>query len=101
PRGIDWTTVATPAQNATFSSDTNLMDGSTYYYRIRSVGPNGPAYSRFGSVASGTTYVAPISDLVASPLSSGIVNLSWSDVTTVSSRIYVVQRWNETTYVTI
>lgn len=75
-----WTQIATPAANATSCSNTGLSAATKYYYRIRATNVVGD--SVFSGEADATTPVAAPSapsSLVANGVSSGQINLAWSD----------------------
>src|SRR5205823_2626196 len=57
--GINFTQIATPAQNATSYNDTaNLLPGTKYYYRIRATNSGGD--SAFSNIANATTAASGI-----------------------------------------
>jgi hypothetical protein len=78
----EWIEVAEVAQNVTRYSDTGLAAGTTYNYRVQTLGP------RFNSVdsdiSSATTQGMPVavyapSNLSASASGSSQINLGWRD----------------------
>ena len=72
-----WTQVATPAQGATGYSDTGVVSGTTYYYRMRTTNASGD--SAYSTTRSGTTkLVAPtLSSATAASISQ--IALVWTD----------------------
>jgi fibronectin type 3 domain-containing protein len=90
----DWDTIATTGQDITTYSDVELSPGTTYYYRViaSNVGGDSPA----SSVAWATTTSDPPSppsppdNLIATPVSSNQIDLTWSDVATETG--YRVER---------
>jgi fibronectin type 3 domain-containing protein len=76
-----WVEVATVGQNVTSYSDTDLVPSTTYYYRV--VALNNGGESAPSSTATATTPPLPPpppSGLTAEPVSSGRIDLSWTDV---------------------
>lgn len=75
-----WTSVATPAANATSASNTSLTSNTAYYYRIRATNTGGDSTN---SATANTTTLpdapsAP-SGFAASAGSSSTINLTWTD----------------------
>lgn len=72
-----WAEVATPAQGATGYSDTGVVSGTTYYYRVRTANASGD--SAYSNTQSGTTkLVAPtLSSATAASISQ--ITLVWTD----------------------
>ncbi len=92
--GSGFAQVASLAENATTFTNTGLVAGTTYYYRVRAASKNG-AYSTYSNVASAqTTSVAPTptpppsgipiapSTLAAASPSSTQITISWRDNST-------------------
>jgi titin len=80
--GVNFVQVATPAANARSYSNTSLLAGTTYSYRVRAYdGPNDSAYSNVASAATQAAPAAP-SNLTATPVSSSRINLAWVDIAT-------------------
>lgn len=77
-----WTTVASPSQNVTTASDTELAANTTYYYRVIAVTKGGDAST--SDVVSATTLLDPPASptVLAVPASSTSIDLSWTDVGT-------------------
>jgi hypothetical protein len=81
-----WTQIATVGPNVTTYSDTGLAASTTYSYRVRAT--NAAGDSANSNVASATTQdppnVAPAapSELTATAVSSGQIDLSWTDAST-------------------
>lgn len=75
--------------------DNGLQPGQTYNYRVRAIGLNVHSdYSEIVEVKTDSIPDAPPiapSDLVATPVSTGQVNLAWRDLATDES-FYVVER---------
>ena len=81
PNGTDsWSTVGTAGTNGTTYTDSGLIADSTYYYRVaafNSIGDSG-----YSNIAEATTLGLPPaapSGLAATPVSSGIIDLHWTD----------------------
>jgi hypothetical protein len=74
--------IYTAAANSTSYSNTGLVSGTTYYYRVRAINSGGP--SPFTSTVSATTPALPAapSNLVAATASTTSINLSWTDNST-------------------
>ncbi len=72
-----WSEIATPAQGATGYSDTSVVSGTTYYYRMRTTNASGD--SAYSSPLNGTTkLVAPtLSSATAASISQ--IALVWTD----------------------
>jgi hypothetical protein len=80
--GILFLELATVGGNVTTFSDSNLLPGITYYYRVRAY--NGTGDSAYSNTASATTFLlppplAPPSNLTATAVSSSQINLAWTD----------------------
>lgn len=73
-----WTTILTPAADATSDTDTALSEGTQYFYRIRAVGPGG-GVSAWSSVANDWTLPAAPSALTATEDGTDTIDLTWSD----------------------
>jgi len=80
--GTLFSQIATVGGNVTTYSDSNLLPGITYYYRVRAY--NGTGDSAYSNTANATTFLlppplAPPSNLTATSVSSSQINLSWTD----------------------
>jgi hypothetical protein len=67
--------LATTPANATAYNDSNLTDGTVYYYRVAATNPAGD--SAFSNEASGTTLLAAPTSAIATAVSSSQINLTW------------------------
>lgn len=93
--GGTYSTIYTTAANATSYTNSYLTLGTEYYYRVRAfIGSN---YSQYSNEVSATTltFNAP-SNLVASPLSSSQINLTWTDNSTDEMYFYIEQKMGAT-----
>ncbi len=95
-----WTTAASLPENATTATDNGLAANTTYYYRVIATTKAGDA--SFSDVISTTTLLDPPAapTMIAVPVSSTQIDLSWTDVGTESGyRIEVSldggATWNE------
>jgi len=70
--------IATPGIDASSYTDSGLIDGVQYTYRVRAYNTI-PAYSPYSSGAVAITPLKPPTGLTASALSSSQVSLSWVD----------------------
>jgi hypothetical protein len=79
-----WTTAASLPENATTATDTGLAATTTYYYRVIATTKGGDA--SVSDVISTTTLLDPPAapTLIAVPVSSTGIDLSWTDVGTES-----------------
>jgi hypothetical protein len=79
-----WTTAASLPENATSTTDTGLAATTTYYYRVIATTKGGDA--SVSDVISTTTLLDPPAapTLIAVPVSSTGIDLSWTDVGTES-----------------
>jgi len=75
--GTTWGAIATLAADTTSYSNTGLVAGTTYYYRVRATNAGGS--SEPGVRASATT-IPPAAALTATAASATQINLSWSNV---------------------
>jgi titin len=77
--GVNWSAVAT-VTGASYQ-DGNLSSNVTYYYRVAA--SNAGGMSGFSAAAAATTMISPVpaapSNLVATRLSKGKIQLTWSD----------------------
>jgi hypothetical protein len=72
-----YATIKTTGANVTTYTDSSVIDGTLYYYRVCATNPAGN--SAFSNEASGTTpLAAPTSD-TATAVSSSQINLTWVD----------------------
>jgi len=72
-----WAQVATVTANITNYTDTGLTEVTKYWYRLRAYNAGG--YSGYSNQASGTTQLGAPSNLVAAPVATNQINLSWTD----------------------
>ena len=90
-----WTTVATPAAGVTSYTDTDVHEATLYAYRLiatSSVGNSAPSATL--SVASPPA--AP-TDLTATVVSGGQINLAWTNHSTAANYYYVEESLDGTT----
>lgn len=74
-----YTQITIVGANVTTYSDTGLSAGITYTYRVRAYNSVGDSpYSSEASVTAGVAPAAP-SNLVATPVSTSQINLTWTD----------------------
>lgn len=76
--GSTWSTLTTVAADTTSYSNTGLVAGTTYNYRIRAINAGGN--SEAGLKAAATTIPAAVA-ISASSVSTSQINLSWTNVT--------------------
>lgn len=79
--GTIWSQIDSVAANMTSYSDTGLTGGKTYFYRVRAYNAGGTsAYTDVASIAALPAVVpaSAASDLVASSMVPGTVNLNWT-----------------------
>ncbi|MEZ4423655.1 MAG: fibronectin type III domain-containing protein [Gemmatimonadota bacterium] len=93
--GASWTTVATPAANATGHTDPGLAAATTFLYRVRAC--NAVGCSGFSNTASVTTPGGPTvpaapTGLTVAPVSATEVDLRWTDASTNETRYEVERR---------
>src|SRR6266496_3410175 len=93
-----WTQILRLPPGTTSFKDTYRTQLTTYYYRIRAIGPCGFA-TGYSPVVHAATLAAPVapSSLVAKALSWKNVRLTWLDLSTTESG-FVVQRSNRNTF---
>jgi hypothetical protein len=72
-----WSQIATPASDATSYSDTGVIAGNKYYYRLRSI--SGVGASANTTIVNATTRTTQPS-LSVTVLSSAQINLAWTNV---------------------
>ena len=90
--GATFAAVGTTLRNATAYSDRGLTRATTYYYRVRSLGPRGTA-SAYSSMVSAMTLGADAdapstpTDLAASASRCGQVDLAWAVSTDTGSGV--------------
>jgi M6 family metalloprotease-like protein len=87
-----WTIVATTVANATSYTNSGLVAGNCYYYRVRAV--SGTVYSSYSAEAVAITFGAPKApaSLVAKVFSSAMVNLTWKDTANSEWGFYLERR---------
>jgi subtilase family protein/fibronectin type III domain protein len=80
--GTNFTQVAVLPANYQAYSNTSLLGGTTYYYRVRA--NSGPDHSSYSNVDSATTQPTPAapSNLVAVAVSSSRINVTFTDNST-------------------
>ncbi len=89
---VDFAQPTTLGLSANISSylDTNLTDGTTYFYRVRCTNPTaGPSAN--SNAASATTQIKPPSGLVAGAGSLPGIRLTWADQS-ASETTYLIER---------
>ena len=83
----NWDSAWTVGGSVTSYSDTAVSPGTTYYYRIKALYPNGGQSSYSGVSSASTSPAAPApappapSGLTAVPVSASQIDLAWNDVT--------------------
>lgn len=92
--GSDWTQIATVAANVIMHSDSNLTDGTRYYYKILAWNNNGN--SDFSNIDSATTVMYKATDAEAVQLQNNAVELTWID-NSQSEDGYIIERANTQT----
>jgi fibronectin type 3 domain-containing protein len=75
--GSTWATLASLAANTTSYSNTGLVAGTIYAYRVRAMNAGGP--SEPGIKATVTT-IPPAVTLTATAVSNGQINLAWNNI---------------------
>jgi hypothetical protein len=79
----NWNLLATVGANVTSSSQTGLLDGTTYHYRVRAVRSTDSTASAYSGSASATTTLTTLPIAPAGGSASGIseseIQLSWID----------------------
>ncbi|QOV88077.1 fibronectin type III domain-containing protein [Humisphaera borealis] len=75
--GTNWTLLSTAAANATSYSDTTVVEGTTYQYRIRATSAAGN--STWATSVTASTLPATPTGLSATAISYNQVNLAWTD----------------------
>src|SRR5262249_56543835 len=82
--GATFTQIATLGANATAYSDTGLTANTTYFYRVRAFfGAQASDYSNVAQATTGAPPAAP-TGLTATAVSSGRINLAWTDNATTT-----------------
>jgi titin len=89
---IDFTQIATVGANMTSYSNTGLAASTSYSYRVRATNASGD--SDYSSTTSATTYAPPTppaapSGLTAQAVSSGQINLAWTDNSTDETGFFI------------
>jgi titin len=84
-----WSTITTTAANAVSYSDTGVVEGTTYYYRVRAASSAGA--SLYSNTATASTLPSTPTGLSATAISGTQVNLSWTDVSATETG-YKVER---------
>jgi subtilisin len=75
--GSSWVQIASVGANVTAYADTGLAPLITYFYRVRSF--NSAGNSGYSNESSATTFLPAPSNLGATGVSPGQINLSWSE----------------------
>ena len=90
--GIAWTQIGTAAADATSYPDTAVTEGegTLRYYRVRAT-KNGVWDSAYTSVSAATTLPATPTDLQATIVDGGQVNLTWDDNSTIETSYSIEQ----------
>jgi|GEM_PF-2288786 len=93
----DYNVIAETAPNTTSYSDTGLLEGWKYYYRIAA--RNAAGTSAYSSIVNATTLSLPAapSGLIATAVSTSQINLSWTDNASNESAFKVERRQSGTT----
>jgi titin len=84
-----YTTIATTAANITAYADSTVTDGTVYYYQVSATNATGD--SAFSNQVSGTTPLATPTGATATAVSSGQINLTWTD-NSASETGYLIER---------
>ena len=102
PDGLAWAEIAVTGADVTAHPDTGLTSETTYWYRVRAT--NGAGESAYSSPATATTLLTGPSDLVATAVTDGRIDLSWRDNSS-SEIVFRIERspdgasWSEITIV--
>ncbi len=84
-----WNQLASLSADETFYTDTNLVDGTEYFYRVLAF--NGNGNSAYSNVGSNTTIMNPPTNLtVVNPQTNKVV-LNWED-NSMSETGYIIER---------
>ncbi|MDR3634278.1 MAG: fibronectin type III domain-containing protein, partial [Isosphaeraceae bacterium] len=78
-----WSVVATVGVGVTTFADTGLSEATSYSYRV--VATNSAGESAPSATLSATTLTAAPTGLTASPISGSLINLSWTDHSSVAT----------------
>lgn len=74
---VDWSEIATPAVGATGYSDTGVLSGTLYYYKMRTTNASGD--SAYSTTQSGTTKLVAPTLSSATAASTSQITLVWTD----------------------
>ena len=103
--GATWTAVTTVAANTTSYSDANLLQATSYTYRVRAVNGNGA--SAYTNNSTATTKSVVVTDAPAAPtglaaatVSDTQLSLLWTDNSTNETN-FKVERQNGTNWVVV
>jgi len=88
--GGSFTEITTLPENSVNYSDSGLVDGTTYFYRVRAFNTI-PAESFNSEEASATTFLNPPTNLSATKLSGSDVGLAWTDNSQTEDG-YIIER---------
>jgi transcriptional regulator CtsR len=81
--GGTYALIVTTAANATAYSDSGLVEGATYFYRVRAAnGAGNSAYSNESSATTSASLPAAPANLSATAVSASQINLTWTDQST-------------------
>jgi fibronectin type 3 domain-containing protein len=92
--GLDWASIGTAAANASTFSDTTARGSTRYEYRViatNAVGDSSPSNQAEGTTPAAPAPAAPAS-LVATSVTPGAIQLSWSDASSNETGFRVQRR---------
>ena len=75
--GDTWTTLASPTASQVSYSDTNVLEATTYAYRVKAVNAGGT--SNYDNTAPVTTIPVAPTSLTATPVNSTTVQIAWTN----------------------
>lgn len=84
-----WSTITSFPANSNAASDSELVDGTEYYYRVFAT--NGAGNSNYSNISGATTPMRPPTDLQANQIPGGEVQLTWQD-NSASELGYYIER---------
>ena len=91
-----WTSVGTVAANTTTFTDIGLTEATSYTYRVLATSTFGD--SQPSATRNATTPAAAPADLVATAISGGRIDLSWTDHSATATTYYIEQSADGTTW---